>query len=132
MRIGGTNMSPRTAPARPRPPGRGFALPDGDEGAVASRTWQAAPSASIDAVMPGPDRAGEDRPVSDREARRHGQAVLDALAGLQLAQLSGDPHASLAGLAKLAAEAPAASDPGLQAVLQAIAARAAVELARVT
>ena len=64
------------------------------------------------------------------ERRHRGEAMLDALKSLQLAQLGGGPQSLLAGLAELAVQGATASDPGLQAVVQAIAARAAVELAR--
>jgi hypothetical protein len=77
--------------------------------------------------------------VRDREARRHGQAVLSLLAELQLVLVgSGSaPEASPASLALLAGRlsaltdaVPVASDPGLRAIIAAIALRARVELAR--
>ncbi len=89
-----------------------------------------APSASVEPIVADRGQTGADGPDADREAKRQGQAMLDALTGLQLAQLGRDPQTALAGLARLASNAPSASDPGLQAVLQAIAARVAVELAR--
>ncbi len=55
--------------------------------------------------------------------------MLKALAGLQLAGLNGQAG-GLGSLAELASGLKQAADPKLQAVLQAIAARAAVELAR--
>ncbi len=73
--------------------------------------------------------------VRDREARRHGRAVLDALLAWQRGLLRGEPEvgalrqlASIAGEAE--AEAAGASDPGLRAVLAEIMLRARVELAR--
>ena len=77
--------------------------------------------------------------VRDREARRHGQALLSALAELQLALIgggggSGTPRDGLKSLSErlsvLASTLPAAADPGLQAVVRAIGLRARIELAR--
>ena len=67
----------------------------------------------------------------DRAARRHGQQMLDLLRDLQLAALSAmtDPE-TLPRLTRLATAMPSADDPGLSEVLDAIAVRAAVELAR--
>jgi hypothetical protein len=69
----------------------------------------------------------------DREARRHGQAVLEELAGLQRALLAGpaDP-ALLNRLTALTKAPPEAADPLLRAALQAVALRAKVELARLS
>lgn len=79
--------------------------------------------------------AAEQAVVADREARRHGRAMLLALAGLQRATLIGQPacgaepapHAALAALAR---HAPPAHDPVLRLILREIGVRAAVELAR--
>ena len=73
--------------------------------------------------------------VRDREARRHGRLMLDALRDLQRAFLAAEsPHAAApspaARLAELAAQPPAADDPALAGILRAIAVRTAVELAR--
>ena len=74
--------------------------------------------------------AGEDI-VRDREARRHGQALLKGLAALQHALLANaDPGAALDGLAALAGSCPAAAHPGLAGVMQALTLRVQVELAR--
>jgi hypothetical protein len=67
----------------------------------------------------------------DREARRHGHDLLDALAALQRAALTGgDGAAALERLADLAAAVPAAADGRLAAIVSAIVVRAKVELAR--
>jgi hypothetical protein len=69
--------------------------------------------------------------VQDREARRHGQALLKGLAALQHALLAGENQAAaLQTLAALAANCPQAAHPGLAGVVQALALRAQVELAR--
>ena len=73
----------------------------------------------------------EDGPTRDRHARRHGRAMLDALAELQCALLDGslDP-ATVERLAALAQHCPEASEPGLRAALAGISLRVQVELAR--
>ena len=73
----------------------------------------------------------EDGPTRDRQARRHGRAMLDGLAALQRALLDGelDP-AMLERLAALAEHCPEASDPALRATLAAVSLRVQVELAR--
>ena len=71
--------------------------------------------------------------VQDRAARRHAGAMLDDLSSMQRALLGGDPDGTTAALSRLADAArrgPAAADPRLGAVVQAIAMRAAVEAAR--
>jgi len=70
------------------------------------------------------------RAASDRQARRHGRDMLQALGALQLAMLGGGEAAARAQLAGLAEAAPAAHDPVLRLILREISLRAAVELAR--
>lgn len=65
----------------------------------------------------------------DREARRHGTAMVDELTGLQHALLS-DGAPDLQQLATLAARPVRAADPGLAGLLQAVRLRAGIELAR--
>ena len=73
---------------------------------------------------------GETR-AADREARRHGQDMLAALAELQRALLGGgDTVETLQRLAELAAAVPRAADPRLAALVSAIILRVRVELAR--
>ena len=83
--------------------------------------------ASVDAMLLLQEVA--DAPERDRQARRHGRALLDALAQLQLALL-GDSEPALSRLAALASHSPQASDPALQAILASIALRTQIELAR--
>ena len=79
-------------------------------------------------VADGPARNAQAR---DRQARRHGRALLDGLAELQRALLGdGEDTAALDQLAALVAHSPDAADPALRATLAAIALRASVELAR--
>ena len=68
--------------------------------------------------------------VWDREARRHGETILEALAALQRALLGGGSRAELAELAGLARNMPKAADPRLAGVQRALLVRVAVELAR--
>ena len=71
--------------------------------------------------------------VQDRAARRHAGAMLDDLSSVQRALLGGDPEATSAALSRLADTAkrgPAAADPRLSAVVQAIAMRAKIEASR--
>lgn len=65
----------------------------------------------------------------DREAQRHGEAVVDALGELQLALLDGR-NGDLEALARLAARPVAAADPALAGLMRTIQLRAGIELAR--
>ena len=69
-------------------------------------------------------------PVADREARRHGKAMLDALTRLQRALLGGEGPDALQSLANLVRATPEPADPRLAAVQRAVLVRAAVELQR--
>ncbi len=67
----------------------------------------------------------------DRDARKRGKAMLDALARLQRMMLAGQFDAEeLRNLAALAADPAEAADPALGAALREVAVRARVELAR--
>lgn len=68
--------------------------------------------------------------VRDREARRHGHSMLDALSRLQRALLGGAGADALEQLARLVRTAPEPLDPRLAAVQRAVLVRVAVELAR--
>ena len=71
---------------------------------------------------------------ADKEARRHGRALLQALGAIQLALLDAghedEGGEARAQLARLAAAAAPADDPVLRLILREIGVRAAVELAR--
>ncbi len=129
MRIQTIQGAPLGAPARARRRQAAFALPPADDGEATPAAGQAAPALAAREV-PGPD-APSDPPqasMSDREAARHGQAVLEALARVQLASLG--QGAGPDALAGLDTGSLRAADPGLDLVLRAIGARAAVVLAR--
>jgi hypothetical protein len=82
----------------------------------------------LDLAAAEPPAAPE--PVPDATCAVRGTAVLDALAGLQMAALGGGGGAARQALADLAQSLPQPAEPGLAAILQAIAQRAAIELAR--
>ncbi|RYD28103.1 MAG: hypothetical protein EOP89_03265 [Lysobacteraceae bacterium] len=65
----------------------------------------------------------------DREARQHGEAVIDELTELQRALLGADGP-DLDRLTALVARPISASDPALAGVLRAVRLRAGIELAR--
>lgn len=117
----------------------GFALPadaeQPSEQAPAESGPVAAPAASeAIGLLIASEAAPQPLPVDDEAASRQGSALLQAMAGLQRTLLEGSgptsrqaAHHSLEALAKTL---PKAADPALDAVLQAIAQRAAVERAR--
>ena len=97
--------------------------------ALQPRAAEAAP-ASAPAGMLSLQEIGTESP-RDRAARRHGRALLAALARLQRHLLGApDDGTTLLELADLAATVPAATDPAIAATLKAVVLRARVELAR--
>jgi hypothetical protein len=130
MRVDGLGGSaPLTPVARRRRSKAGFADLVEPDGALAAE------AAAAPGVAPAPGQPAAPAPLrdpllQDREARRHGDAMLGALASLQAALLTGTEAAARDSLAALAATRPQAADPGLEQTLQAIAVRAAVELAK--
>ena len=106
----------------------GFAVAPGEADATAGLAATSA-AAPLDAMLLL--QQVEDGPTRDRQARRHGRAMLDGLAELQCALLDGslDP-ATAERLAALAQHCPEASEPGLRATLAGISLRVQVELAR--
>jgi Class II flagellar assembly regulator len=71
--------------------------------------------------------------LADREARRHGQDLLEALAGLQKELLAGgDAALSLSRLSALVDMTSAAHDPALAHVLARIRLRARLEILRLS
>jgi hypothetical protein len=110
----------------------GFAVPDaaaqaGDELAV--EVPAEAATAQVPLLTLQAAGLADAQAEADRSAARQGEGALDAMRGLQLALLDGDAGGR-AAFAKLAGDLPSAADPALQAVLQAIAQRAAIERAR--
>ena len=138
-----SGTAPAVASARiPAARNGDFAVP---EAAAALRGPGAAsalaPSAALAGLLALQEVGPE--PVRDRAARRHGRAMLAALAGLQLALLaepdSGDGRgpgstapaaAAVERLASLLDGMPPAEDPELAAVLDAVKLRCRIEIAR--
>ena len=118
------------AAMRPRPAaGAGFRVPEDRVQADAAEAT--APADGVAVSLLALQEAPGEPAVRDRAARRHGQAILAALAALQRAMLDGsDPQDVRAGLRALADHVPEAAAPELAAVLSAIALRARIELAR--
>ncbi len=117
--------TPAAGPRRPAADG-GFAVSGGAGPLPAAAAMPAGPVGGM--LLLQEMDAG---PARDRGARKHGRAMLDALAALQRALLDGgeDP-AALDRLAALLQHCPEASDPGLRATVAAVALRVHVELAR--
>jgi hypothetical protein len=93
---------------------------------------EAAPLSGLSWIQEGVTDALS-RDAKDRDARRHGRAMLQALADVQRALLGGDDgraQAALTALASIAEEGREADDPVLRLIVREIGVRAAVELAR--
>jgi len=113
-------------------PGSGFDVSDLSDGGAAARIgpMPALPPAGL-AGMLALQEAEADM-VGDRNARRHGLAVLEALRALQhgLLDASGDAGQQVAALLRLADATNVVADAGLADVLAAIRLRAKIELLR--
>lgn len=105
----------------------GFRLPSAADVAAPAPPGEAAPAALAGLLALQEAATPSTR---DRAARRHGQALLAALAGLQRALLDSEEGPALAALGHLLAAAPPAEDPELASLLGAIALRCRIELAR--
>ena len=117
----------KASTASRRPGASGFSVPlqPANAGATTAAAETSAPTLATSLQEMG----GET--VQDREARRHGQDMLAALADLQRLILSaGSDGTALQRLADLAASVPHAIDRRLNAIVSAIVARARVEVAR--
>ena len=112
-----------------RPSASGFSVPLQSANAGATTAAPEASAPTLATMLSLQELGGET--VGDREARRHGQDLLAALADLQRLILSaGNDGAALQRLADLAASVPLATDRRLNALMSAIVVRARVELAR--
>jgi hypothetical protein len=126
--IGGPNPT-KTTGRTPHAASAEFTLPP--EPAASGAAAAAAPpqAASLGAMLTLQELGCET--VEDREARKHGQAMLALLAALQRALLTGGSQETvLAQLAGLVGTAPQATDRRLAAMVAAIMVRVRVELAR--
>lgn len=104
---------------------RGFAV-SADRAATAERTVASSGVAMVSLLAM---QEAESEAQQDREARQHGEALMEELSELQRAML-GEEGPDIGRLAQLAARPVGASDPRLAGVLRAIRLRAVVELAR--
>jgi hypothetical protein len=123
--------APNAAVLRTRRAQSGFVLPAdaATDEAGAAPAEAAAPAlgiAPLTGALPGLPPAVPD----DAQAAEHGEAMLKAMSDVQLALLEGTGETACRSLATLAESLPSAADPGLKAVLQSVAVRAAVVLAR--
>lgn len=126
MVVGGVaRLSDGTAPVRRAAERRGFVV-NGDRAAATEGSVPVS-GVAIASLLAMQEAEGDAH--QDREARQHGEALMDALGALQRALLGADGP-DLAQLARLAERKATAADPGLAWVLQAVRVRAAVELAR--
>lgn len=106
----------------------GFALPSESAGPVAAAA-ETRPAAPLDSVL-ALQTVGFDPQRRGREAKR-GARTLDALEALARAHLEGAaPNAERLTLVALQKDVEQTGDPGLDAALEAIDVRAAVELAK--
>lgn len=133
MQIGQAAAVRATEPSRPATVASpGFRLAAEDP--AGSRATGTGATRGLDALLALQEAGASvaaDPGVRDREARRHGRALLEELAELQKSLLSGaDEGASLERLAALLGRMPAAADPALASILRSVGLRARVELAR--
>jgi Class II flagellar assembly regulator len=125
-RVGGPTP-PRSA-SRPAAKS-GFFVPSETAGPGQAGAAAAPSAASLGSMLSLQEAGGET--VEDREARRHGNDMLAALAELQRALLGGSGGGTaLRRLTDLAASVRHATDPRLAAMVSAIVLRVRVELAR--
>lgn len=127
MFIGGVA---RPGAVRGAPPRRGsgpasFKVPEAR--AAAAETANAASAIAMPPLLAMQE--AESAALQDRDARRHGEALMEELTGLQRALLGGR-EPDLDRLAALAERKVGAADPALAGVMRAIQLRAGIELAR--
>ena len=112
----------------------GFTVPAALARAASARAGGASAVTDAGAMLALQEEVGRDadRPgeSADREARRHGQDILEALTALQKDLLTGGSGQGLSRLAALADIMPAAHDPALAHVLSSIRLRARLEILR--
>lgn len=112
--------------ARARSAGAGFRLPGAEaEASAAASTISALGSTALLGIQ---DRSSDGE--RDAAARRRGGALLDALAELQRALLSGQVSRAMLGRMAALAEGESGADPALREILEQVSLRARVELLR--
>ncbi|MDP9096106.1 MAG: flagellar assembly protein FliX [Pseudomonadota bacterium] len=115
----------RVAPFRRVSEGRPFAV----KADAAAQTDETVATSSVSVTSLLTLQEAESGLHQDREARRHGEAVIDQLTELQHSLLS-EEGPDLGRLAALVARPITASDPALAGLLRAVRLRAGIELAR--
>ncbi len=134
MKIGSAAaMRASEAPKAAGVSGATFRLPDAAGNSAAQSPAGAAAARSLDALLALQEAgaAVDDPALRDRDARRHGSEVLDALAELQRALLGGGGERDALGqLSALLSRMPHADDPQLAALLGSVGLRVRIELAR--
>ena len=138
MTVGGVAAASPAQRAARRGAAGGFAVP----AESAADVGAAAATEASSAVMLGGMLALQEEDsaeIRDRRARRHGHAMLEELARLQRALLGGpeqgaeeggDQGGALRRLEGLTRMVPDAADPALRGLIQSVALRAQIELAR--
>lgn len=125
---GGALAAAAAAAPRPQPGGSGFCVAEPPFPAARTPAGAVAPAALLGLLAV---QEAEGAAARDRDARRRGKQMLDELARLQRALLTGRADRDgLRALAALAAESGDAADPALATLVRAVAVRARVELAR--
>jgi hypothetical protein len=104
----------------------GFRVPKGGGGASAAGAVSGVQEVGLGGMLALQEAPDE---VADREARRRGHEMLEALAALQRSLLGID-GADPARLARLSEKVPEARDPALREAVAAIALRARIEAVR--
>jgi hypothetical protein len=132
MRIDGTGRvgTPQASGGSKRSTGAGFSLPTGPAPRETTGTRGAAPVSGLDSMLAL--QAVEDPLQRRRRGVKRGGAMLDALDSLKIALLDGVvDHGQLQRLQSLVtAQREGTGDPALEAVLDEIELRAAVEVAK--
>jgi hypothetical protein len=128
---------PKVSAHRPDAAATGFMMPAMAAQEASGRARNASPIIDTRTMLALQEQVGReaDRPAetADREARRHGQDILEALAALQKDLLrDGVPTDGLSRLTALTTMIPAAHDPALARILAAIRLRARLEIVRMT
>jgi len=125
--VGASFIAPSARPAA-RPPAAEFRVPNNATAPHAADQTAAATPASLGSLLGLQEFAAGEQ---ERQALRHGHALLAKLSRLQQAILSGQgDSAALAELAGLAATPLETGDPRLRALIGSVLLRAKIELAK--
>ncbi len=129
VNVFGIGLAQPAAAAPRRQPASGSSFAVAREGASVAGPAATAPTAGLDALLQLQEF--EDGTARDRQAKRHGQSLLRALAELQRLLLGDGPlEEALGQLSTLVDTCPEAADPALAGLVGSITLRARIELAR--